>query len=64
MFMLLIQVKNTEHDKIPSAEAKNICSNVARHLSSIHHLFVTYGFPGCTHAKIYIYEDQMLCVLP
>lgn len=59
--MLLTHVKNTINDKIFSAEATNICSNVIHRLSHIHHLFVTYSFPGCIHFKIYIYEYQMFC---
>lgn len=64
MFMLLTHMKNTENGKIASAEGTSCCSNVMNHLSHIHHLYVTCSLPGYTHFKIYIYEDQMLCVLP
>ena len=52
MSMLLTHMKNVENDKMASAEATNVCSSVIRHLSYIHHLFVTHSFPGCTHAKM------------
>lgn len=52
MFILMTHMKNIENYKMASAEPKNVCSSVIRHLSYIHHLFVTYSFPGCTHAKM------------